>query len=293
MRTDAQGSRARERGTRRTRQFRYGYPLLSRSFHCSTIEQLERRRGALALNSPLRLPLAAMSRHRTAQPNCLGVGYSARRVLGGRGCSRVGGFVSGSMGLAGRRRLISRGSGAAGDRAARPLRLAASIMGFQALAVGLVLAVARWTVARFGEGVRVQGLGVPGRLIASFRTGQRLEQIGAQLGRGELDQAGGVRPPADRAPAPYTLSLTTDPGSPKTRPEARSGAGCIEAARGRGPNVDPARPGSGVWVARKSAFLAAEARRAEQAVVQNRVRVIGGHRAFDLARTVKLGLVAR
>lgn len=233
--------------------------------------------------------------------NCLGVGYSAQRVLRGRGCAELGEFSSARRVPAGRRRADLAGSSPGARGVAGPSGLAASITAFQALSALQLDAVAWPPSHGRTEGEESQGLRAQGRLIASYRTGRRLEVDVAQLRARPIAQAGGVRPPRARAHAPTRWSGTTDLGSGKitgrglASPAAarRSASGCAGAAVGHGANVRPTQTGSGVRPARKNAVLAAGKRRggrAERAAVQNRVRVwCGRHQAFDLARTGKLG----
>lgn len=221
------------------------------------------------------------------------VGYSARRVLSGRGCAQLGEFAPIRCGSAACRSLDLARSGPHRRGAAGLPSSAASITQNQALSAALQLAVAWPPSHGRGKGEESQALKVPGGLIASYRTRRLATVDPAQLGALEADPGrGGATPSRSRA-RPYTLSRPCDLGSAKIRPAAlRPSAGCAGAAEGPDANDQSAPLGSGVRGARKSG--ASGARKAlgarGRSVVQNRVRVRwGGHAAFDLARVRTLG----
>lgn len=209
------------------------------------------------------------------------VGYSARRVFGGRGSGGLGEFAPGSSGLAGRRRAILAGGQCRAGMAAGLSGSAASILANQPLSEAPIGEVATGWSQRAQEGEESQALKAQRRLIASYRTGRRVGSIELAAARSPRPIGGGGAPLSVRALDPHARSAGRTSIEAKSAPMCRSSLGCIEPASEPRANDTRQPLGSGVRVATNGEESGASG--AEKAGLRNGV---GGaaHPGFDLGR---------
>lgn len=223
----------------------------------------------------------------------VGAGYSARRVLWGRGSWGLGEFASGPGDLAGQRRSISARTTRSCGRAAGLEGLAASIVQMQALSAAPIGLVA-W-LASHGWRKVLESLGLWGasRLIAHYRTAAARQADRAQLERAGGADRGGAVPPFGSARTPYAPRADHDGNLRKSPPASGCATGREEprfgsvATPGSGGAVKHSRrqTGSGVRGLRVVPVSAREARERARAGRESVGVVRDDHRALDLGRT--------